>query len=174
MGQVKGNWLTGAHSGRACRHDDIYTRVDPKTGKCYSAKLCNPSNVVSEAQMNQRSAFGTLSAAVSAWIKTEKEANSEDYQKVYRAWNRQKRYSSLRGYMMARGMAKIEDDGSVTINVNSSTPTVNGGGGSSNSGSGSDSGSGSSGNQGGSGDQGGTGDQGNTGGSDSAGGSEYE
>ena len=173
MGQVKGNWLTGAHSGRACRHDDIYTRVDPKTGKCYSAKLCNPSNVVSEAQMNQRSAFGTLSAAVSAWIKTEKEANSEDYQKVYRAWNRQKRYSSLRGYMMARGMAKIEDDGSVTINVNSSTPTVNGGG-SSNSGSGSDSGSGSSGNQGSSGDQGGTGDQGNTGGSDSAGGSEYE
>ena len=173
MGQVKGNWLTGAHSGRACRHDDIYTRVDPKTGKCYSAKLCNPSNVVSEAQMNQRSAFGTLSAAVSAWIKTEKEANSEDYQKVYRAWNRQKRYSSLRGYMMARGMAKIEDDGSVTINVNSSTPTVNGGGGS-NSGSGSDSGSGSSGNQGSSGDQGGTGDQGNTGGSDSAGGSEYE
>ena len=159
MGQVKGNWLTGAHSGRACRHDDIYTRVDPKTGKCYSAKLCNPSNVVSEAQMNQRSAFGTLSAAVSAWIKTEKEANSEDYQKVYRAWNRQKRYSSLRGYMMARGMAKIEDDGSVTINVNSSTPTVNGGG-SSNSGSGSDSGSGSSGNQGSSGD--------------SAGGSQYE
>ena len=155
MGQVKGNWLTGAHSGRACRHDDIYTRVDPKTGKCYSAKLCNPSNVVSEAQMNQRSAFGTLSAAVSAWIKTEKEANSEDYQKVYRAWNRQKRYSSLRGYMMARGMAKIEDDGSVTINVNSSTPTVNGGGGSS-------------------GNQGSFGDQGNTGGSDSAGGSEYE
>ena len=155
MGQVKGNWLTGAHSGRACRHDDIYTRVDPKTGKCYSAKLCNPSNVVSEAQMNQRSAFGTLSAAVSAWIKTEKEANSEDYQKVYRAWNRQKRYSSLRGYMMARGMAKIEDDGSVTINVNSSTPTVNGGGGSS-------------------GNQGSSGDQGNTDGSDSAGGSEYE
>ena len=155
MGQVKGNWLTGAHSGRACRHDDIYTRVDPKTGKCYSAKLCNPSNVVTEAQMKQRSAFGTLSAAVSAWIKTEKEANSEDYQKVYRAWNRQKRYSSLRGYMMARGMAKIEDDGSVTINVNSSTPTVNGGGGSS-------------------GNQGSSGDQGNTGGSDSAGGSEYE
>lgn len=165
MGQVKGNWLTGAHSGRACRHDDIYTRVDPKTGKCYSAKLCNPSNVVSEAQMNQRSAFGTLSAAVSAWIKAEKEANSEDYQKVYRAWNRQKRYSSLRGYMMARGMAKIEDDGSVTISVNSSTPIVNGGGSSN---SGSDSGSGSSGSQGSSGDQG------NTGGSDSAGGSEYE
>ena len=145
MGQVKGNWLTGAHSGRACRHDDIYTRVDPKTGKCYSAKLCNPSNVVSEAQMNQRSAFGTLSAAVSAWIKTEKEANSEDYQKVYRAWNRQKRYSSLRGYMMARGMATIEDDGSITINVNvSTTPVINGGG----SGSTSGGGSGSSGNDG--------------------------
>ena len=151
MGTVNGNWLTGAHSGRACRHDDIYTRVDPKTGKCYSAKLCNPSNVVSEAQMNQRSAFGTLSAAVSAWIKTEKEANSEDYQKVYRAWNRQKRYSSLRGYMMARGMAKIEDDGSVSINVNSSAPAISGGGGNTDSGSG---GSGGSDNQGGSGGSG--------------------
>lgn len=151
MGQVKGNWLTGAHSGRACRHDDIYTRVDPKTGKCYSAKLCNPSNVVTEAQMKQRSAFGTLSAAVSAWIKTEKEANSEDYQKVYRAWNRQKRYSSLRGYMMARGMAKIEDDGSVSINVNSSAPAISGGGGNTDSGSG---GSGGSDNQGGSGGSG--------------------
>ena len=151
MGQVKGNWLTGAHSGRACRHDDIYTRVDPKTGKCYSAKLCNPSNVVTEAQMKQRSAFGTLSAAVSAWIKTEKEANSEDYQKVYRAWNRQKRYSSLRGYMMARGMAKIEDDGSVSINVNSSAPAISGGGGNTDSGSGV---SGGSDNQGGSGGSG--------------------
>lgn len=101
--------------------------------------------------MKQRSAFGTLSAAVSAWIKTEKEANSEDYQKVYRAWNRQKRYSSLRGYMMARGMAKIEDDGSVSINVNSSAPAISGGGGNTDSGSG---GSGGSDNQGGSGGSG--------------------
>lgn len=51
MGTVKGNWLTGAHSGCACRHDDIYTRVDSKTGKCYSAKLCNPSESVSESQI---------------------------------------------------------------------------------------------------------------------------
>ena len=107
--------------------------------------------MVTEAQMKQRSAFGTLSAAVSAWIKTEKEANSEDYQKVYRAWNRQKRYSSLRGYMMARGMAKIEDDGSVSINVNSSAPAISGGGGNTDSGSG---GSGGSDNQGGSGGSG--------------------
>ena len=129
MGTVKGNWLTGAHSGRACRHDDIYTRVDSKTGKCYSAKLCNPSESVSESQITQRSNFGAISAAISAWIKTEKEANSADYQRVKKAFDRQKRYGTLRGYMMARGMAVIEDDGSVTINVNpNSAPTINGGG----------------------------------------------
>lgn len=135
MGQVKGNWLTGAHSGRACRHDDIYTRVDSKTGKCYSCKLCNPSESVTEAQVTQRTNFGAISAAISAWIKTEREANSADYQRVKKAFDRQKRYGTLRGYMMARGMAKIEDDGSITINVNvSTTPVINGGGSTSDSG----------------------------------------
>ena len=135
MGQVKGNWLTGAHSGRACRHDDIYTRVDSKTGKCYSCKLCNPSESVTEAQVTQRTNFGAISAAISAWIKTEREANSADYQRVKKAFDRQKRYGTLRGYMMARGMATIEDDGSITINVNvSTTPVINGGGSTSDSG----------------------------------------
>lgn len=46
-----------------------------------------------------------------------------------KSFDRQKRYGTLRGYMMARGMAVIEDDGSVTINVNpNSAPTINGGG----------------------------------------------
>ena len=27
MGKVYGNWVTGLHSGRACKHDDIYTKV---------------------------------------------------------------------------------------------------------------------------------------------------
>lgn len=135
MGQVKGNWLTGAHSGRACRHDDIYTRVDSKTGKCYSCKLCNPSESVTEAQVTQRTNFGAISAAISAWIKTEREANSADYQRVKKAFDRQKRYGTLRGYMMARGMAKIEEDGNITINVNvSTTPVINGGGSTSDSG----------------------------------------
>ena len=42
MGKVQGNWITGAHSGRACKHEDIYTKINKKTGACYSVKLCNP------------------------------------------------------------------------------------------------------------------------------------
>ena len=42
MGIVHGNWLTGTHSGRACRHENVYTRVNKKTGQCYSAQLCPP------------------------------------------------------------------------------------------------------------------------------------
>ena len=167
MGQVKGNWLTGAHSGRACRHDDIYTRVDSKTGKCYSCKLCNPSESVTEAQVTQRTNFGAISAAISAWIKTEREANSADYQRVKKAFDRQKRYGTLRGYMMARGMATIGDDGSITINVNvSTTPVINGGGSGNTSGGGSDNGGGGSDNSGGGSD--------NSGGGSGIGEPEYE
>ena len=31
MGKVSGNWITGAHSGRACRRDEVL--------KCQSVKL---------------------------------------------------------------------------------------------------------------------------------------
>ena len=31
MGIVHGNWLTGTHSGRACKHEKVYTRVNKKT-----------------------------------------------------------------------------------------------------------------------------------------------
>ena len=50
MGKVQGNWLTGAHSGRACKHENIYTKVDKKTGACYSVKLCNPNTNQTETQ----------------------------------------------------------------------------------------------------------------------------
>ena len=75
MGKVYGNWITGVHSGRACRQDDIYTKVNKKTGACYSVKLCNPNTNWSEMVTAQRSSFGAISSALSAWIKAEKEKN---------------------------------------------------------------------------------------------------
>ena len=50
MGIVHGNWLTGTHSGRACKHENVYTRVNKKTGQCYSAQLCNPNPYRNEKQ----------------------------------------------------------------------------------------------------------------------------
>ena len=164
MGKVSGNWITGAHSGRACRQDDIYTKVNKKTGACYSVKLCNPNTNWSEKVTAQRSSFGAISSALSAWIKAEKEKNSEDYQKVKKMYDRQIRFSTLRGMMYAKGMYSIDESGLVTVDINASynASAPSGGGGSSQTPDGS----------GGTEDPGSGG--GSTGGSDNAGGSQYE
>ena len=152
MGIVHGNWLTGTHSGRACRHENVYTRVNKKTGQCYSAQLCNPNPYRNEKQKKVTTAFAVISAAISAWIATEKakSAPSDEYQKVKLAFDRQTRYSTLRGMMMAKGMYKVVD-GAVVVdpNANTSFVTVSGtvqlpdGSGSANSGSAPAGGSGS-------------------------------
>ena len=129
MGKVYGNWVTGLHSGRACKHDDIYTKVNKKTGQCYSVKLCNPNTNQTESQKKTVSAFGKVNAAIAAWIKTEKakSAPSEAYQKAVAVFNRQNRYATLRGMIIAKGMYKVEN-GEVVVdpNANSSFATVSG------------------------------------------------
>ena len=109
MGKVSGNWITGTHSGRACKHEDIYTKVNKKTGACYSVKLCHPSEKVSSNQITERNAFGLVSAALSAWIKTNKASDSADYQKVKKSFDAQTKYATLRGFMMAKGMYTVSD-----------------------------------------------------------------
>ena len=129
MGIVHGNWLTGTHSGRACKHEKVYTRVNKKTGQCYSAQLCNPNPYRNEKQQKVTTAFAVVSAAISAWIATEKAKStpSDEFKKVKLAFDRQTRYSTLRGMMMAKGMYKVEN-GKVVVdpNANSSFATVSG------------------------------------------------
>lgn len=124
MGKVKTTWLLPGHSGRACNHENIYTKQDKKTNKVYSVKLCNPNEEWSGKQLKQRSEFGIISAALAAWIKTNKEADSDDYKKIMAQFDRQTKYSTLRGMMYAKGMAKLEDDGSVTITIGNSASSV--------------------------------------------------
>ena len=148
MGKVYGNWVTGLHSGRACKHDDIYTKVNKKTGACYSVKLCNPNTNQTESQKKTVSAFGKVNAAIAAWIKAEKakSAPSEAYQKAVAVFNRQNRYATLRGMIIAKGMYKVEN-GEVVVDPNANTTfatissTVQLPDGSANNGSGSTSGS---------------------------------
>ena len=156
MGKVYGNWVTGLHSGRACKHDDIYTKVNKKTGQCYSVKLCNPNTNQTESQKKTVSAFGKVNAAIAAWIKAEKakSAPSEAYQKAVAVFNRQNRYATLRGMIIAKGMYKVEN-GEVVVDPNanttfatiSSTVQLPAGSGSANSGSGGSAPAGGSGSQ---------------------------
>ena len=122
MGIVHGNWLTGTHSGRACRHEHVYTRVNAQTGQCYSAQLCNPIPYRNAKQKKITTAFAVISAAISAWIATEKVKStpSDEYQKVKLAFDRQTRYSTLRGMMMAKGMYKVVD-GAVVVDPHANT-----------------------------------------------------
>ena len=122
MGKVYGNWVTGLHSGRACKHDDIYTKVNKKTGQCYSVKLCNPNTNQTESQKKTVSAFGKVNAAIAAWIKAEKakSAPSEAYLKAVAVFNRQNRYATLRGMIIAKGMYKVEN-GEVVVDPNANT-----------------------------------------------------
>ena len=122
MGKVYGNWVTGLHSGRACKHDDIYTKVNKKTGQCYSVKLCHPNTNQTESQKKTVSAFGKVNAAIAAWIKAEKakSAPSEAYQKAVAVFNRQNRYATLRGMIIAKGMYKVEN-GEVVVDPNANT-----------------------------------------------------
>jgi len=122
MGKVSGNWITGAHSGRACNHDDIYTKVNKKTGACYSVKLCNPNTDSNETQLKTQGAFALVSKAASQWVKTEKEANSADYKKAKQMYDRQTKYSTLRGMIIAKGMYTVSaDQQTVTIDLDART-----------------------------------------------------
>ena len=121
MGKVTGNWITGHHSGRACRHDDIYTRVNRKTGACYSVKLCNPNTNWTQKQISQRNLFTQVTMAVNAWIKENKLAESAEYRQVKRLFDRQTKYATLRGMMFAKGMYLVGDDGVITVDIEART-----------------------------------------------------
>ena len=177
MGIVHGNWLTGTHSGRACRHENVYTRVNNKTGQCYSAQLCNPNPYRNEKQKKVTTAFAVISAAISATTPTEKPKSppSDEYQKGKLAFDRQTRDSTLRGMMMAKGMYKVEN-GKVVVDTNANTSFASVSGtvqlpdGPANSGSGGSAPAGGSGSQaGGSGSQTPSGGGSDTGGSDGGG-----
>ncbi|MCQ2197347.1 MAG: hypothetical protein MJZ60_07500 [Bacteroidaceae bacterium] len=124
MGKVKTNWLMPGHSGRACNHEDIYTKQNRKTGKVYSVKVCNPSTSTSAKQLAQRSKFGAVNSAISAWIKENRDNATEEYRKVKVIFDRQNTYSTLRGMMVAKGYATIDAQGKVTITVGGKTTTT--------------------------------------------------
>ena len=121
MGKVQGNWITGAHSGRACKHEDIYTKVNKKTGACYSVKLCNPSHERNEAQQKVMNTFARVSKAVNDWLNKEKAAQSEAYMRAKAIFDRQSRYATLRGMMISKGMYTVSSDGTITIDVDART-----------------------------------------------------
>ena len=121
MGRISGNGLMGGHSGRAGKHENVYTRVNRKTGKCYTVKLCNPNREYTAEQKAYWKSFGRTNAAIQAWIKEQRQSPSEAYKKLLSTFNRQTRYSTLLGMMVSKKMATIVDDQTVRITVEGET-----------------------------------------------------
>jgi len=127
MGKVKTTWLMPGHSGRPCRHEDIYTKMNRKTGQVYSVKLCNPCTTSSVNQTTHRTEFGKIAQALSVWINANKVSTATDhaiYQSVKTQFDRQTKNVTLRGYMMAKNMAVVQTDGSVIITIGTYSKSV--------------------------------------------------
>jgi len=116
-----------SHSGRPCHHENIYTKMNKKTGKCYSVKLCNPNTNWTNNQKTQRTEFGKICNALSVWIAANKVSTATDhaiYAGVKAGYDRQTKYSTLRGYMMSKGYATVQSDGSVIITIGTYSKSV--------------------------------------------------
>ena len=124
MGKVRGM----IHSGRPNKDSNIYTRTNRKTGKCYSVEIRNPITEWTEAQSTMRKKFGVKNSAISRWIRENQVESAEGYAAyriVKRRFDRQNAYATLRGYMMAKGMAEILPDGQVKITIDKYSTCVN-------------------------------------------------
>lgn len=127
MGKVKTTWLLPGHTGRPCHHEDIYTKMNRKTGQVYSVKLCNPSDKVTPNMTAHRTEFGAISSAINAWINANKADTAADhaaYLALKAQFDRQHSKSTLRGYMMAKNLATVQTDGSVKIAFGTYSTTV--------------------------------------------------
>jgi len=137
MAKIGFNWLLATMSGKACNHDDVYTKTNKQTGASYAVKLCNPvdGEHATAAQIRQRNKFGAICHAVSEWINREKSANDGDgsvaYNKALAAYKSQHKIGSFRGYITSKCVTYDDATGNITIEVGNTkdtmTPSTSGG-----------------------------------------------
>ena len=85
--------------GKVCKHSDIIYKE--MYGTQFTSRICNPyTGEPSTAQIAQRTRFATAKANVAALTTDEIDAYKDAFQK-------QKKYRSLQGYMLAQEMEKI-------------------------------------------------------------------
>ena len=149
MAHLNTNWLLNGMSGKACNHDNVYTKQNKKTGAVYAVKLCNPyTGEPSEAQAAQRTKFKATQDAVNAFITAGRAAVAEDrsgqtavnYLKALAAFNAQNKYATLRGFVQSKYTSYDASTRVATVSVGSSSVSGGGTSGSSTSGTGGNSG----------------------------------
>lgn len=103
MGKVTMNWLITGHSGRACKADAVYTKINKVTGKVTSSKLCHPyEGEASELQVKQRTRFGKVASACQTLIRDGADLEQPEYEEALAGYKSQHKCGSLLGYMMQK------------------------------------------------------------------------
>lgn len=103
MSKIKPMALIESMSGKICQHSDMY--FFERNGKVFTGKICNPSTKEpTEAQLAVQEKFKTAHANTQAAIDDPEQLAA--YQTAYDA---QKKYSTLRGYIFAQEFAKLSN-----------------------------------------------------------------
>ena len=94
--------LVKSMTGKICQHSD--TSFAKRGDTIYTQKRCNPRDLdkkpYSTAELGRQTKFATARANVKALTSAEIDANKAAFEK-------QKKYSSLQGYMFAQEYAKL-------------------------------------------------------------------
>ena len=87
------------YHGKICEHSDVY--FAKKGDTLYTGKMCNPrTKPFSAAELARQEKFAQARAAVKALTNEQKAAYAEEFA-------RQKKYSTLQGFMFAQEYAKL-------------------------------------------------------------------
>ena len=122
MGKLRSADGALLHSGRPSRQERTYTRYIKKTNQVQTVTIKNPRTSISANQKQSANAFSLVISSVSRWIRENRATNSADFQEVKAMFDRQDRYSSIRGFMIAKGMYVVSEDKlSVTVDITART-----------------------------------------------------
>ena len=92
---------------KVCEHSDVYFRVNKRTGKVYTGKLCNPSTKEpSAAQIAAKERFTKVVAAVRTIL-----ADSTQRATLEAEYKSQTKYGSLFGYAMHKLNGNYDENG---------------------------------------------------------------
>ena len=101
MSKIKPMELISSMSGKLCGHSNKYFAV--RNGTQYTGTICNPyTGEPTEKQIAVRAKFAQTHTNMAALTEEQK----ADYQKAFR---KQDKYKTLRGYIFAQEYNKIND-----------------------------------------------------------------
>jgi hypothetical protein len=107
MAEIKPMALIESMKKKVCQHSDVYFRVNKRTGKVTTGKMCNPSTKAPSAnQVKAKARFAKVQAAVRTIL-----ADPTEKAKLLAEYKAQTRYGSLFGYAMHKLNGNYDENG---------------------------------------------------------------